>query len=709
MELSGKNSLSELKMIARYTRTPEKEAEGRERLIRFLDSYQRGSTLDPLVDSLCGRFGLFPYMGPNRDALSAVEAIQMEFHRPDLPGIDEQFVFHQEQVKVFHRLLDGESVVLSAPTSFGKSAILDAVLASGRWGNVAVLVPTIALIDEVRRRVARFSGSYAVITRSSQVTAERNIFVMTQERLLEFSPLPDVDFFMMDEFYKLSSADGDHQRMSLLNIAWHKLRRSGAQFYLTGPNVKSLSSGIDVEVRNALVVSDYQTVAVDVEDRSHVEAEQRTQDLKSQWRDLAGPVLVFVSSQQRAETVASDVSGFEPKGDPSEFAVEVSEWIGRSFHSGWEVVSALRSGVGVHMGSMPRSLQRIMVRLFERGEIEVLVCTTTLIEGVNTSARSIVIYDKSIDGKKIDYFTYSNIRGRAGRMRRHFVGKVLTYMAPPSAEEVEVDIPIESQPGDAPLSSLVHLSEGDLKDASAERLAEVVKQQDLSLGTIRANFGIDPHAQLEAARQLLDSEDLRAQLRWTGLPSASQERATLEFVFEALTAGRARRGMSAKRLMGMLQSARELGHDLGALVDRQMDYKRPDQDLGDVVRDVLQFQRNWMGFRIPSLLRALQKIFNEVSSRFGEGSANYEMYGATVESLFLPPGVVDLDEYGLPVPLTLKLLERGMRLGPSLDESLQSFATFAAGGDVWGDLTQVERWILEDVLEGLGRNQRSSK
>ncbi len=109
--------------------------------------------------------------------------------------------------------MDGESVVLSAPTSFGKSLVIDALIASGQYRNVAIVVPTIALIDETRRRLSRFSPTYKVITRVSQPLAERNLLVLTQERVLDIEKLPDIDLFVIDEFYKLSpDREGDADR-----------------------------------------------------------------------------------------------------------------------------------------------------------------------------------------------------------------------------------------------------------------------------------------------------------------------------------------------------------------------------------------------------------------------------------------------------------------------------------------------------------------
>jgi hypothetical protein len=138
------------------------------------------------------------------------------------------------------------------------------------------------------------------------------------------------------------------------------------------------------------------------------------------------------------------------------------------------------------------------------------------------------------------------------------------------------------------------------------------------------------------------------------------------------------------------------------LVARQNAYRFPNEDLSDVVASVLAFQRNWMGFTIPSLLRATQRIYNEVATSLNETPGNYEFYLSQVENLFLPPSLLDLDEYGLPLPLALRFSDMGMAQGADASEVLESFVSLAQQKSVRSTLSEVELWIVDDVLVGLG-------
>lgn len=689
----------QLREIAALTRSEEQGKVGRERLIRFLDKYPGNTAEQPIVDSLCARFGLYPYMSHNPEITGILEAFAVEMHSP--PALaEENFCFHSAQQKVYDRLMNGENVILSAPTSFGKSVIMDAVVASGKWSNIVIIVPTIALIDEIRRRLARFHDSFKILTHPSESLGDKNLLIMTQERFLDVEQLPPVDFFTIDEFYKLGLGDKNDQRRTLLNLAWLKLRSTGAQFYLTGPNIDCLDRGLSPRLRESLMRTDFKPVTVDVCDRSGVH--NQFEDLIDLIRrELTGSTLIFTGSPNKASELAVKLATEIDSGQNS-FISEVAEWIEDNYAADWDIVRALRSGVGVHSGPLPRGLQRLMIRMFNDQQISLLVCTSTLIEGVNTSAKNIVIYSKKIDGRLLDYFTFSNIKGRAGRMFRHFVGRVITYMEPPAHAKNSVDIPIESQSDLASKADLIHINTRELTSSSREKLSSVVDQSILSVEVIRRNRGIDPDLQLEAAQVMQSLPANRAALlSWSGKPNSDEFNTTIDFAFNYLLASSQRSGMNARLLLGRLRNARNNAHSLSKQVDQQMWYNPRRLTRSQVMDDVLRFQRNWMGFKIPSMLRATQVIQNEVlANRGDQPKADYEYVIREIESLYLPPWVVELEEYGVPSPLGIRLVDLGLS-GIDRSDLLRNLVNLVGNQSVRRQLSNVDTWILDDVVKGL--------
>jgi len=186
------------------------------------------------------------------ERLGIPDQIAFELHRPRPDG--QNIIFHREQAEVYRSLLAGNSIVLSAPTSFGKSLLVDALVATEQYNNLLIVVPTVALIDETRQRLARkFRDKYKIITHAFQKAGTRNLYVLTQERALERLP-SGIDLLVIDEFYKLSpSQNADDIRWNLLNQLFYRYVKRGTQFYMLGPSVRGLSTNITVPLR-------YQTI-----------------------------------------------------------------------------------------------------------------------------------------------------------------------------------------------------------------------------------------------------------------------------------------------------------------------------------------------------------------------------------------------------------------------------------------------------------------
>lgn len=126
-------------------------------------------------------------------------------------------------------------------------------------------MPTIALMDELKKKFHKHKSRFKIITQSNQNVAERNIFIYTQERVIErdFENVK-VDFFIIDEFYKLAPNSDTDYRCDRLNIAFHKLYHKCKRFYMLGPNIDGIMDGLEDDLNCSFVKFDkYKTVAAD--------------------------------------------------------------------------------------------------------------------------------------------------------------------------------------------------------------------------------------------------------------------------------------------------------------------------------------------------------------------------------------------------------------------------------------------------------------
>ena len=417
-----------VKEISRLCHNADTLSEGREMVIRALEHHAAFAPLNGVIDSLLRQVGLFPYVNPHN--LNVAGQIAYETHRPlDFEVHDSNIVFHREQAEVYRGLMEGQSYVLSAPTSFGKSLIIDALLASGKFKNVVVIVPTIALIDETRRRLSRFRDTYKIITHPSQETLESNVFVLTQERAIDRTDITEIDLLVIDEFYKLDiGGKDDGDRAAILNHAFYKLHKIAKQIYLLGPSIRDIPPGFGERFKCFFKRTDYNTVVSEV---THVPQKPTRKDAFVKLAtELSEPTLIYCRSPRQANEIVQLLAetDMEDRGVDLEGA---SEWVGDAFHSEWSFRVALRKGVGIHHGRVPRALAHLNVRLFNEGKLQFLVCTSSLIEGVNTVAKNVIIYEGKITRSRLDFFTFQNIRGRSGRMFQHFIGRVFVFDPPP--------------------------------------------------------------------------------------------------------------------------------------------------------------------------------------------------------------------------------------------------------------------------------------
>lgn len=641
----------------------------REMVIRALEQRDAFNNAAGMLDVLAQQVGLFPYA--ETEGLGFLDHLAHEAHAPlNLQIKGERVIFHSEQAEVYRALMDGQSVVLSAPTSFGKSLVIDALIASGRYPNIVIIVPTIALIDETRRRLGRFRDTHKIITHPDQPAGDANIFVLTQERGIDLVPPAEIDLLVIDEFYKLdarSSAEND--RAAALNHVFYKLRKNAKQIYLLGPHINEIPEGFGERFTCIFKRTDFNTVVSQVH-RLSTKPDRETAFLKL-CEGLDDQSLVYCKSPRQANTIMRSLVG-NTSVQPDGIMKEVSEWVADTYHPDWTLCQALERGIGLHHGRIPRALAQLMVALFNEGHLRYLICTSSLIEGVNTSAKNVVIYESKIGIPRLDYFTFRNIQGRAGRMRQHFIGDVYTFDDAPSAELDFVDIPVYSQNDDVSLGLLMQIDEGDLKPASAERVSEVENQDALSVVTIRRNAHIEPTDQIALARVLMeDTLRLQPLLAWHGpFPKWGQLVATCDVIFKHLIKNPRQGVFSGKQLAFRLNQMRHAG-STSEFIRVVLENERKIDTADEAVESAMEFTRNWAGFTFPRYLSALNLIQQEVFSRLGLKAGDYSAYAAEVEHLFLPVELPQLDEYGLPIEVGRKVQD-GLNLGEGLDNALVS-------------------------------------
>jgi rhodanese-related sulfurtransferase len=688
-ESTQKNAFELLRAIADYVNNPDTEAQGHDLVIRALEHRLKLEPFAEILNGLVREIGLFPYL-QNED-LCLRDAIAFEYHKPDH---ESEFVFHRIQAEVYRRLMNGDNIILSAPTSFGKSRIVDAIVRSNKFSNIAIVVPTIALIDETRRRIGALANQYKIISQLSQKTAERNLFIFTAERINAYSDLPSIEFFVIDEFYKIGALGIDtSERTVALNQAFYKLFKDGGQFYLLGPCIRAIPEGLEKTLRCSFISTDYSTVATDI--TSIYDWESDINALIELCKTLDEPTLIYCRSPRRVNEVASALLDARI-GTTTEEMKDASDWISEHYHNDWIFGNALKQGIGLHHGRLPRSLAQLSVRSFNERKLNFLICTSTLIEGVNTRAKNVVVFDHKISNQKFDFFTFNNIKGRSGRMLRHFVGKVFLFRPPPQEELPFVDFPLVTQNNKVPNSLLIQIDSDDLTGASKERLDSIYQQDALSLDIIRLNSTIEPLSQISLAREISQMNQIdKSKLLWNSIPSYDELRFVVDLIWSHFKPRTGDGVYSASQLTLKIWRLKQ-NPDVRFRIHAELEpgtYQAISAD--EAVERVLGFDRNWAGHEFPKLLMALDRIQEFIlMSQLGE-CGSYSFFGSRVEQLFRDPALVALEEYGLPIQIGEKL-NRYIDFSADLD-SVMSQVKIASLANL--ELSAFEYELLRDIQQ----------
>lgn len=366
-------------------------------------------------------------------------------------------------------------VSASAPTASGKTfLILEWLIDHMRSSDARVavyLAPTRALVSEIENNLLALLGDTNSIQISSLPLRDKYdaaraggpplILVFTQERLhLQANILGGaitVDLLIVDEAHKI----GDNQRGVILQDAVERVGRSNPALKLVfispaTQNPEELLADAPNGVEAAAVDSDVPTVLQNLIVAEQAPRKPKLWGLSMRQHDTTLPVgvlqlassptgprkrlafiaaaagerggtLVYANGPADAEEVADLISQLLPSaGPPDSELLELADLARRGVHPQYRLASLVERGVAFHYGNMPSLIRFEAERLFRSGKIRFLVCTSTLIEGVNLSCRTIVLRGprKGI-GHAMAPHDFWNLAGRAGRWGDEFQGNII--------------------------------------------------------------------------------------------------------------------------------------------------------------------------------------------------------------------------------------------------------------------------------------------
>lgn len=376
-------------------------------------------------------------------------------------------ILHRYQKNVLDMFVAGQSnrFILSAPTSFGKTFIVYEIIKKIRYKNVVLIFPTISLLSEnFEKLISGLSDTfndYKIHTLSEDdEVAEKNIWIFTPERFLSFTDkheFQQFDFVFIDEIYKIDNefiidkeTTGENERDVAYRVALSYACKKSNDLLLAGPymNMENKTSFANFVKDNKFIVINYNNIEIvnktitDIKGKKeyNIDGIQIELDENSKYSKVCDIAVRLTNPNENTIIYNNYKSGTERyakeiisrldqkeiyfKSDDPIYRIFV-EHLENTYSSEWIVTKALKSGIGIHHGLVPKYIQKEIINLFNRGILLYLISTTTITEGVNTSAKNIVITSNKKGRKNLKPFDAKNIAGRAGRFLQHFSGRVI--------------------------------------------------------------------------------------------------------------------------------------------------------------------------------------------------------------------------------------------------------------------------------------------
>ncbi len=628
---------------------------------------------------------------------------------------DGPMILTDMQKKVWDTIISGSSIALSAPTSAGKSFVFQSYVDSRKRINpltqIVFLVPTRALIGQVAAAIGdtRIGSELGVVTVPIQGLKRgvgTPIYVLTPERLqtlLLAEKSLQFDLVIVDEAQLIA----DRSRGVTLYSALQDLkdRNPSSQILFSSPQVRTpdiFGQAIgDKELK--VIKSTESPVAQNIillngDDLNplKISAQLSSNESRTILSEFDSSINIYNSSDRLiyaawslGQNSQSLVYGHGPgtceeissklvdlgtsSGDEKEkkmvsdatreARIVLSNFAKESVHDSYLLAETVISGVGFHYGRMPTLLRSAVEDLFSAGHLEYIVCTSTLLQGVNLPARNIFMHNPvKGDDIPIDPVEFWNLAGRAGRLGKDFQGNVFLIdydkwdakpLSGPKDNEIKPAIEIalsdeadgflnyierrDAPSGESPLFESVFTKllrdfrRGKLSHAfdqistvSADvRSAVTAALENATKGMMLSDDTLDASPLISAYRQDELYQYMKEKIRQKGpdylIPPhpSSEFRPTLEKmwrVFARVHRYIEKRPGNHHRFWAPLALRWMRGDSLPLIIENSIDYwkkEAPRRDRRRVIRDVLKDIETGLRFRYVNLLGCYTAILKQ--------------------------------------------------------------------------------------------------
>ena len=381
--------------------------------------------------------------------------------------LDSDTVLTRFQQRVWDHL-NKKYVVFSGPTSSGKSFLMQQYIrhsiTNSEKYQAVYLVPSRALISEVAAGFRAELGDLIEIRTSAHLDEAEDSFllVITPERCLQLFDYEDaddidLDLVFLDELQQLE--DGGRgplfeNVLENLEAIWPATQIIAAGPYIDNP-AEALEDIIHGEANDIKTVFNpvFQLEArftfrkrsdtIDVEinspsgnvleldlDRptglSYSTLNNKKQTVRRFVEEFGAgsQSLAYGKTRRATENIALGVAESRNRKEPLE-TDGLIEYLEQTVHEDYALIKAIKNGAAFHHGSVPQVARDEIESLYRDGKLDLIACTSTLLQGVNLPAQRMYLVDPGKGREKtLSDFEMQNLIGRVGRVGNQLYGTI---------------------------------------------------------------------------------------------------------------------------------------------------------------------------------------------------------------------------------------------------------------------------------------------
>lgn len=397
--------------------------------------------------------------------LSIIEQIREQYeiisNTVDIMG--KEVTLNNTQYDIFNIMNKYKNISISAPTSIGKSYILTQLIfdeMKRTKKSVVYVVPTRALINQVINNIKEFKSDNDFFITSSSDTKnlihdEIGIFVLTQERLFQLSNSKgaNIGTLIVDEAQNIMEGSRGvllEYSIKYAKQIWKNMRVIYLSPLVNNPEKLLENNGLnegdkaynsnEYSVRqNMLKLTETskgifnlklnnKVIKENIDIGKYTKIEQNMANVYSKLNN-GEKSIIYCNTPSSALKVCNELylscdEGYKISKDVENFANFIENYI----HKNYKLVKYLKRGIAFHYGNLPAFVRGGIEDLAKDGKIDTIVCTSTLLQGINIPAQNIYIFNPRKGRTKKSYLSnleFWNLVGRAGRMGFDLSGNII--------------------------------------------------------------------------------------------------------------------------------------------------------------------------------------------------------------------------------------------------------------------------------------------